>query len=54
MIALGRGSSAAAHREAVPLAEGDAGTHAEAASIIEAIRDHGNSVRRTRPDTDGR
>ena len=38
--------AATAHREAVPLADGAAGMHAEAAALIEAIRDGGNSVRR--------
>jgi hypothetical protein len=37
--------AATAHREAVPLADGAAGMHAEAAALIEAIRDGGNSVR---------
>jgi hypothetical protein len=37
--------AATAHREAVPLADGDAGMHAQAAALIEAIRDGGNSVR---------
>ena len=45
--------AAAAHRGAEPLADGDAGLHAEAAALIEGIRDHGNSVRRTRPAADG-
>ena len=41
--------AATAHREAAPLADGAAGEHAAAAALIEAIRDGGNSVRRTRP-----
>jgi hypothetical protein len=41
--------AATAHREAAPLADGAGGEHREAAALIEAIRDGGNSVRRTRP-----
>ena len=41
--------AAAAHRGAAALAGGAGGEHAEAAALIEAIRDGGNSVRRTRP-----
>lgn len=41
--------AAEAHRGAAPLADGAGGDHREAASLIEAIRDGGNSVRRTRP-----
>jgi hypothetical protein len=41
--------AAAAHRGAVPLADGDAGVHEEAAVLLEAIVRNGNSVRRTRP-----
>jgi hypothetical protein len=41
--------AATAHREAAPLADRAAGEHREAAALIEAIRDAGNSVRRTRP-----
>ena len=41
--------AAAAHRGAVPLADGDAGLHEEAAALLEAIIQNGNSVRRTRP-----
>jgi hypothetical protein len=37
--------AATAHREAVPLADGAGGEHAEAAALLEAIIDHGNSVR---------
>ncbi len=32
-------------RKAVPLADGAASSYAEAAALIEAILDHGNSVR---------
>jgi hypothetical protein len=47
--------AAAAHRGAAPLADGAGDEHREAAALIEAIRDGGNSVRRTRPApaTDG-
>lgn len=41
--------AAAAHRGAAPLSYGDAREHAQAAVILEAIRDGGNSVRRVRP-----
>jgi hypothetical protein len=41
--------AAAAHRGAVPLADGDAGVHEEAAVLLEAIVRNGNAVRRTRP-----
>ena len=41
--------AAAAHRRAVPLADGAAGDHVEAAALIEAIMQHGNAVRRVRP-----
>ena len=41
--------AAAAHRGAVPLADGDAGVHEEAAALLEAIIENGNSVRRARP-----
>ena len=41
--------AAAAHRGAVPLADGDAGVHEEAAALLEAIIQNGNSVRRARP-----
>ena len=37
--------AATAHRGAVPLADGAAGEHEEAAVILEAIREGGNSVR---------
>jgi hypothetical protein len=43
--------AAAAHRGAVPLSDGDAREHEQAAAIIEAIRDGGNAVRRTRATT---
>ena len=42
--------AAAAHRGAVPLADGAAGDHVEAAALIEAIIQHGNAVRRVRPN----
>ena len=43
--------AANAHREAVPLSDGAAADHAEAAALIEAIIDHGNSVRHSpRPE----
>lgn len=47
--------AAAAHRGAAALADSPTGEHEEAAAIIEAIRDGGNSVRLTRPTpaTDG-
>lgn len=47
--------AAEAHRAAAPPADGHAGLHAAAAALIKAIRDGGNSVRRTRPApaTDG-
>ena len=47
--------AATAHREAALLADGRGGEHAATAALIEAIRDGGNSVRRTRPApaTDG-
>lgn len=47
--------AAEAHRGAAPLADGHAGLHVAAAAHIEAIRDGGNAVRRTRPApaTDG-
>jgi hypothetical protein len=49
--------AATAHREAAPLADGGGDEHAAAATLIEAIRDGGNSVRRARPaarlDRDG-
>ncbi len=41
--------AAAAHRGAVPLADGDASVHEEAAILLETIVRNGNSVRRTRP-----
>ena len=41
--------AAAAHRGAVPLADGDAGVHEEAAALLEAIIENGNAVRRARP-----
>ena len=41
--------AAAAHRGAVPLADGDASVHEEAAALLEAIIENGNSVRRARP-----
>ena len=42
--------AAAAHRgEAASLADGAGSKHEEAAALIEAIRDGGNSVRRARP-----
>ena len=42
--------AAAAHRgEAASLADGAGHEHEEAAALIEAIRDGGNSVRRRRP-----
>jgi hypothetical protein len=41
--------AASAHREAAPLSDGDAREHEQAATILESIRDHGNSVRRVRP-----
>ena len=41
--------AAAAHRGAVPLADGDADVHEEAATLLEAIIENGNSVRRARP-----
>src|SRR5690349_1766888 len=41
--------AAVAHRHAAPLADGAGGEHEAAAAVIEAIRDGGNSVRRTRP-----
>ena len=41
--------AAEAHRHAAPLADGAGGEHLEAAALIEAIRDGGNAVRRTRP-----
>lgn len=37
--------AATAHRNAIPLAGGDGAAHEEAASLIEAIVDGGNSVR---------
>ncbi len=37
--------AAATHRGAAPMADGAAAQHEEAATIIEAIRDGGNSVR---------
>ena len=43
--------AAAAHRGAVPLSDGNAREHEQAAAILEAIRDGGNSVRRRRPAT---
>jgi hypothetical protein len=43
--------AAAAHRGAAPLSDGNAGEHEQAAATIEAIRDGGNSVRRTRAAT---
>lgn len=42
--------AAAAHREAVPLADGVGGAHAEAAALLEAMIQHGNAVRRVRPN----
>jgi hypothetical protein len=41
--------AAAAHRGAVPLADGDASVHEEAAVLLETIIQNGNSVRRMRP-----
>ena len=41
--------AAAAHRGAVPLADGDASVHEEVAALLEAIIQNGNAVRRTRP-----
>jgi hypothetical protein len=41
--------AAAAHRGAVPLADGHAGVHEEVAALLEAIVRDGNAVRRTRP-----
>ena len=41
--------AATAHRGAAPLRDGEAPKHEQAAGLIEAIRDGGNSVRRTRP-----
>ena len=41
--------AAAAHRGAVPLADGDASVHEEVAALLEAIIQNGNSVRRARP-----
>ena len=41
--------AATAHRGVAPLSDGEAGKHEQAAVLIEAIRDGGNSVRRTRP-----
>ena len=47
--------AAAAHRGAAPLADGAGGEHAEAAAIIEAIRDGRHSALwpRPAPATDG-
>ena len=42
--------AAAAHRGAVPLADGAGGDHAEAAALLEAMIQHGNAVRRVRPN----
>ena len=42
--------AAAAHRGAVPLADGGGGDHAEAAALLEAIIQQGNAVRRVRPN----
>ena len=44
---LPRSATGAADRAAAPLADGG-GEHAAAAALIEAVRDGGNSVRRTR------
>ena len=41
--------AATAHRGPAPLSDGEARKHEQAAVLIEAIRDGGNSVRRTRP-----
>lgn len=43
--------AAAAHRGAVPLADGSASDHAEAAGLLEEMIKHGNSVRRVRPNS---
>ena len=45
--------AASAHRGAAPLSDGEAHKLAQAAELIEAIRDGGNSARRTRPLFDG-
>jgi hypothetical protein len=41
--------AAAAHRGAVPGADDAAGVHEQAAALLEAIVENGNSVRRARP-----
>ena len=46
--------AAAAHRNAVPLADGDAADHREAAAIIEQLLAGGNSVRHRRGGNGGR
>lgn len=45
--------AAAAHRNAVGVADGAAGDHLEAATIIESIITGGNSVRHHRRDDNG-
>ena len=43
--------AAAAHRDAASQKDGEAREHEQAAMLLEAIRDGGNSVRRTRPSS---